>query len=224
MLQPIAHTPPKLGTRAAKTASVAIARIGIITASVAAHDSLALLVSGCTLPARARQAITAIAAIRRSDITGACWRASSADFLWVTIASRSTADGSVGSELAIFAAVLVAIVADGVVLELACRGIAATVIATSRFTTAVAILAFFDNAVAALLARDGGDALVGGEALCVDAVAAHGSADVADTARGEVGDAFRSGRVHDVLFAGIAGAGAKRAALLSSDCAIRASL
>lgn len=123
-------------------------------------------------------------------------------------------------------AVIIAIIADSVVFELASRRVAAGVIAARLGAAAIAVLARFDDAVAALVAGDGGDAFVVGEARAFDAVAAHGRADVADSAGGELCYTLTTrGRVHDVLGAGVAGAGAEGTALLGVyDCSVAAGL
>lgn len=119
--------------------------------------------------------------------------------------------------MAVFAAVLVGVVADGGAFELAGRGVTAGVVSARGRAAAVAILAFLDNAVAALLARDGSDAFVVDKRGGVDTVAAEGGADVADGAETELRNAFARGGVHDEFGAGVAGGGAERAALLRVD-------
>lgn len=223
-MKAVAHSPPKLRARTAKTAREAVARIGIIAAGVAAHDGLALLVSARALSTCALEAIATPLSVWCSHVGGASRSVARAGLLGITLASAGTADSACRGKLALTAAVLVGIVADCTGLELAGRSIATRIVAAAFCATTVALFAFFDNAIAALLSTDGGDALVCAETLCVDAVPSHGSTDVADTARGKVGNTLGGGRVHDIFLASITGAGAERAALLRGDSAVRASL
>lgn len=84
-------------------------------------------------------------------------------------------------------------------------------------TAAVAVFAWFDDAVAALLAGDGFDVLVVGQTIRVDRLTTNSAADIPDGAGAEVRDTLCRGRVHDVLLAGIARALAQGTALLRVD-------
>lgn len=84
--------------------------------------------------------------------------------------------------MAVATAVFGGVVADSTGLEFAGSGIAAGIVATALLTTAIAVFAFLDDTVATLLASDGGDAAVVGEAVGFDAVAQEGRADVSDCA------------------------------------------
>jgi len=87
------------------------------------------------------------------------------------------------------AAIVVAVIADRTAREFACCRIATGVVSAALSSTAVAVLARFDYAVAALLAGDGSDPSVVREARGFDAVSSDGTADVANGARTELCDA-----------------------------------
>jgi hypothetical protein len=176
-----------------------------------------LLIPARTLSARALETIPAARAVWLCDIGWASSRATRADLLWIAVPGRSTADGIGRCKLTLVAAVLVGVVADCARLELARGRIAAGVATTAIRTATITLLAFFHDAIAALLSTDGSDTLIRAEALRVDTVAAHSCTDIADTAGREVGDALSGGGVHDVFLAGVAGGGTQRAALLSVD-------
>lgn len=88
------------------------------------------------------------------------------------MSGAGSANDARGGEVAVFAAVLVGVVTDGGVFKFAGRGVAASVVPAGCRAAAVAILAFLDNAVAALLAGDGSEAFVVDERGGADAVAA----------------------------------------------------
>lgn len=196
---------------------------------VRAHNGAALQVAAGALAARTRELPrvqpgrrrvrrdAALLAVWGGGVRGADAGGARAGLLRVAGAGAGAADGAGGGELAAVAAVLVGVVADGAGLEAAGARVAAGVRGAVGLAAAVAVLAVLDDAVAALVAGDGGDAAVGGEAGRVDAVAADAAADVADAAGGEVRDALGGGGVHDVLFAGVAGLRVERAALLRGD-------
>jgi hypothetical protein len=69
------------------------------------------------------------------------------------------------------AAVVVGIIANGSVLELAGFGVAAGVVAAGGLTTAVTFFAGFNNTVAALAAAIGDDVAIVGQAVGLDTVA-----------------------------------------------------
>ena len=115
------------------------------------------------------------------------------------------------------AAIFVGVVADGAGVEFAGCGVAALVGAAAGGPAAVAVFAFFDDAVAALVAGDGRHALVVGEAGRFHGVAEQGRADVAYRAGTEGCDADAGGGVHDELRVGVAGGAAEGTALLRVD-------
>ena len=114
------------------------------------------------------------------------------------------------------AAPIVAVVADGIVLVFASRSVATSIVATARLASAVALFAFFDNSVAALLASNGADILVVRQAGCLDTVTADSAAYVSNAARTEILDSRAGRRVHDILFACITSTGTQRTALRAS--------
>lgn len=217
LLQAVAHASAELRARAADSASGTVAGIRVITLGITTHHSLALLVTTCALPGSALQIMAATLSIWRCLIIRARRRITRADFCGIARAGASSADSPIASELAAFAAPFIRIVAHGTGLELACRGFAAVVVPTALLTTAVALLARLDDAVAALLAADGLHLPVVRQAIRLDRVTADGAANVADRTRAEVSDPLAGGGIHDVLLTGIARTGAERAALLGID-------
>ena len=114
-------------------------------------------------------------------------------------------------------AAFIAWVTKGALVETACLGITASITSTSFCTTAVAIFAFFHNAIAALVATDGNNSFVVGQAPRVDRVPAQGTADVAHRAWRKVGDPRCRKGVHHELSVGVAGARGERTALARVD-------
>ena len=215
----------ELGRGTREHAILTVASIGIVVRSIRTHERLALQIAGSALAARATQAIGTALAIRGGDIRRAGGVGAGAGLLGIAGSRAGATDGAGGSEAAGAAAVLVGVVADGAGVELAGGGIAALVGAAAGGAAAVALLALLDDAVAALVARDGRHALVVGEAARLDAVAQQGRADVADGAGAEGGDAGPRRGVHDVAGAGVAGGAAEGTALLRvEDVAVRARL
>lgn len=217
LLQPIADARPKLGARTSKHAAAAVAGIGIVPSCVAPHDSLALQVPTRALPARAAKPIATALAIRIRLVRRTVRRAPRARLLRIADPRRRSTHRLRGRKLAAPAAVLIRIITYSPSAELTRRRLAARIIAAPFRAAAIALLAFLDDAVAAHLPADGRDVAVVGEAVALDAVAAEGAADVADRAWGEARNAAGRRRVHDVLRAGVAGAGGERAALLRRD-------
>ena len=225
LLHAIALARPKLGRGTGQHAILAIASIGIIVGRVGTHEGLALQIPRGALAAGARQAVGTALAVRRRHVGRAGGVGSGAGLLGIAAAGAGAADGAGGGEAAAAAAVFVGVVADGAGVEFARAGVAAPVGAAAGGAAAVAVFAFLHDAVAALVARDGGDALVVGEARRLDAVAQERRADVADGAGAEGGDTGARGGVHDELGAGVAGRVAEGAALLRVDgVAVRAGL
>lgn len=217
LLQAVADAAAKLGAAAGERAAPRVAGISLVALGVGAHEGAALLVAAGALPAGALQTIATAGAGLLPLVLGAIRRVAGTRLLGIASALAGAADGRVGGELALAAAVFVGVVADGVVLEAAGGGVAAGVVATLGLAAAVAVLALFDDAVAADGLADGGDAAVVCEARGLDAVAQQGGADVADGAGREAGDALGGGGVHDVLLAGVAGGAAERTARLRVD-------
>ena len=150
-------------------------------------------------------------------VRGAVWRRPGAGFGWVADTGASATYGVIACELAVFATIIVGVVAYGVVLELACCRVTALVISASGCAAAIAVFALFNDTVATLLAGDCSDALVVCQACCLHAVTANGRANVADGARREFRNALAGGRVHNILLAGITSRGAERTTLLRTD-------
>lgn len=130
---------------------------------VATHDRLALLVAGCTLSAGTLQAVATVLAIRLRLVVWTVRRITGTFFLGITGARARTANGLCGGELAVLAAVLIGIVADGIVDEFAGLWIAAAVASTACRAAAVALFVTFDDAVAAGLPGYGGNTTIVGE-------------------------------------------------------------
>ena len=207
----------KLGRSAREHAARAITGVGVVALVVSAHQGPTLLIPTRTLATRTVHSIATVGARFCPPILGTVRGRAVARLLGIAGALTRPADGSGRGQLAIPAAVLVAVVADGVVLEPTRGCVAAGVVAARAGPAAVAVLAFFDDAVAAHGVADGGDAAVVGETAGVDRVALQGGADVADGAGRESSDALCGGGVHEVLGAGIALGAAQRAALLRVD-------
>lgn len=111
-------------------------------------------------------------------------------------------------------AIFVGVIADRSTRESAVGGTAGIV--ATRVST-VAIFAFLDDAVAALLAGNGLDGAIVGQTLSVDNVATDSTAYIADGAWGEVVDTVGGERVHDELRLGIASVLPVRTALPRGD-------
>jgi hypothetical protein len=207
-----------LWARAAKHAVAVVTGISVIVARrKTAHESLALHISRCALPTSTLQPISAAIAIVLVLVFGTVGCASGTGLLGIALADTGAADGAGGGKLAASAAVLVGIVADGIVLELACAGITALIVATALLATAVAFLVTFDNAVSTGLACDGSHVPVVAEARRLDTLASKSRADVANGAGGETSNSISGGGIHNKTFTSIALVGAERTALLSVD-------
>ena len=176
---------------------------------VTPHQRATLLVSARALARRALQPIPSTTRLpifcRLVSRTGGI--GSRAPLFRVAFARGGAADCVCGGELAVGAALLVAVIAHSAIAEGARRRVATGVVPTARLAPAIALLAWFYDAITALLARDEIDVTVVAEAVCADRIAPNGGADVADAAGAEVGDAVACGGVHDVALAGIAGVG-----------------
>jgi hypothetical protein len=180
LLQTIAHSRPKLRARTAQRTAERVTRISIIALRVAPHKRLALLISARAMSARTLEPTPAALSIRRRSITRARRRIARTLLLRIAISSTGTTYRRRGSQLTVATALLIAVVTYGIILELACRWIAARIVTTGARAAAIAFFAWFHDAVPALLARDECDVLVVAEAGGADAVAADGGADVAD--------------------------------------------
>lgn len=166
---------------------------------------------------QARSICTTVRAIFLGLIRWAERSVAGAFLLGITFARARPTHLRRGCELTVLAAVLVGVVADGVVPELACLRVAAAVVATVGFAAAIALFARLDDAVTALVPRNRRDTRVRQETVRVDAVASQGRAYVADRARAEVADASARGRVHKISLTGVALVPAERTTLLSRD-------
>lgn len=123
LLQSIAHAVAKFWTRTADGTALAITSVGIIALGVATHDSFALLISACALTRRTLQPVTAALAIWGSLVCRTVARVTRADLLRVTAATACSADRALRRILALRAAVLVRIIADSSIFELATSGV-----------------------------------------------------------------------------------------------------
>lgn len=180
---------------------------------VGSHDGLALLVARCALTGSTFQSVSAACAVVGVLVGGTGGRVTGAYFLRIAVAVAFPADGALGGELTVAAAVLVGVITDCAVLELASARITAVVVAAAFFATTVAVFIAFDDTVATLLPRDGLDVFVVAQAVGLDAVLADGAANVSNTARREVLNTLPAGRVHDVFAVSIARVCAERATL-----------
>lgn len=139
----------KLWACTAQHAVAVVTSIRIVALSIAAHDGLALHVSARALTRRASESVATVGTIGLCLVFGAIRRGARASFLWIAGADRGAADGIGRGELAVAAAVLVGIVTDGIVDELARLWVAACVVFATRLATTVALLVAFDDAVTA---------------------------------------------------------------------------
>lgn len=155
LLQSIAHIASKLWTRAAEHAIAVVAGISVVALGIATHDCFALHISRRALPTSTAQPIAAVRAILLVLVFRAVRAASGTCLLGIALANASAADGVGRGKLAVSAAVLVGIIADGVVLESTSVGVTARILATASRTTAIALLVTFYDAVSAGLASDG---------------------------------------------------------------------
>ena len=153
------------------------AGMSFVSGKKTAHHRLALQVARCALAAGAFEAVFATAGTIFGDRVFRAGRAGArAHFCWVAFAIAGSADGGRRRILAPRAAVLVGVaarfvsrasviaqisnlLADSVVLELAGLCVTALVI-PARISAAVAVLAGFDDSVAAHLLGDDVDASV----------------------------------------------------------------
>ena len=90
------------------------------------------------------------------------------------------------------AALVIGVVTDCIVFELACCRITARIAAAVGSATTIAIFSGFDNAVTTLLTGNRCHTFVATEAKCLDTVALEGGADIANRARTERGNALSS--------------------------------
>lgn len=166
---------------AAEHAVAIIASIRIVGSScIPAHNALTLLIARRALATSTLEPVAAIRTIRIRLIFRAIRSGSRAAFLRIARADAGTAHGLWRSELAVLAAVLVGVVADGAFFEFAGSGVATLVVAAALGPAAIALLVTFYDAVAAGLALDGDDVAVVGEAAGFDAVATESGANVSD--------------------------------------------
>jgi hypothetical protein len=120
--------------------------------------------------------------------------------------------------LTIRTAILVRVVADCVILELAGRCITASIVATRLDATAVTFFSLFDDPIATLTAADGNDSTICCQAIGLDAVSSESRADIAYGTGAEISDTGTCRRIHNVSALGITSGAAQRTALLSIDC------
>ena len=215
LLQTITDSRPELWASAADGASLAVARVGIVALRITAHDRFALLVTTRTLSGCALQsAAAAVLPVGRGNVGRTCARGPCTDLLRIAYAGAGAADGAVRRELAIPTAILIGVVTHRSAREFAGGGIAAVIVTTTFHPATVTLFARLHDAIAAFLARDGVDLCIVRETGRLDAIATDRAADVAHRAHTKVCDTLHSGRIHDILLAGVARAGTQWTALL----------
>lgn len=156
----------------------------VVAIGVGPHDVHALQVPTCALPRCALQLTNVSGCIRqrtalpvwRSYIWGTNRRGARTHFLRIARRRGSAAYGSSCLELTLIAAVFVCIVAYCAAHKLAGSAIAATVGCTGASITTIAVFAFLNDAVAALLALVSLDSSVIRQAVGMDAIATNTAA------------------------------------------------
>lgn len=136
---------------------------GIVGTEERAHDATALIVATRALAAGTVETTAARGAVILVCVAGAGTRVSGAGLRNVAGVCARAADCVGGCKLAAGAAAVVGVVADGVVLELACLCVAASIASAVLLAATVTVFAGFDDAVAALAAADSRDSAVVGE-------------------------------------------------------------
>lgn len=129
-MKTVACTTAELRTATAEHTIAVVASVRVVALGITAHDSLALLVTGCTLATSALQSVTTALSIGLGLVLGTVRASAVASLLGIAVTSAGAADCVGGCELAAAAAVLVGIVTDGVALELAGLRVTALVVAT----------------------------------------------------------------------------------------------
>jgi len=176
------------------------------------HNALALLITAGALAAGALETVATASAVLSNHVGGAGSVVAAACLFGIAVSRTGATNGACGRELAVPATILVGFIAHGATCEFAGLCIATLILGTASFSPAVAIFAFFDNAVAALLLGQDRDALVARQATGVDAPPLEGGADVANGARTELLDLIAGRGVHDELTTSIASSLAEGAA------------
>lgn len=174
LLKSITNSRSKLRTGARKRTALMIASIGIVASRVRPHQSLALLVSRRAMATGTLQTIGTASSIRGCFVGRTGSRRTRTHFGWITLASARTAGLCRWSQLTTLATLIVGVVANSVVLEFACGGIATLIASTTGITTTITIFSRFNDAVATLLSCDCRHSLVATEAEGFNAVALEG--------------------------------------------------
>lgn len=136
---------------------------GIVGVEKGAHHGAALVVTTRALAAGAGEATATRGSVVFVLVTRTGAGVARAGLGNVTGACTRTTDRVGGCKLALTAAAVVGVVADGVVLVFACRGITASIVAAVFLAATVAVFAGLDDAVAALAAANSHDSAIVGE-------------------------------------------------------------
>lgn len=218
LLHTVAYVGAKIRAGAAQAASLAVASIRVVVARIATHESLALEITASTLPTRTLEPVSARLSVRGGLISRTRTVGARACFGWIALPSARSTDGSGVCKLARAGTTsFIAWITDRTSVEFASFGIAAGVAGTAIGTTAVTVLAFFDDPVAALVATNGNNAFVIGETARLHRVAAQCTANVTDRTGGEGADSGGGVWIHHVLCSRITGGAGQRAALARVD-------
>jgi hypothetical protein len=129
----------------------------------AAHHGTALIIATGTLAAGTGEATTTRRSVVLELIRGAGAGVSSTGLGNVTDTCTRSADCVCGRKLAFCATAVIGVVADGIVLELACLCVAASIGTAAFLAATVAVFASFDDAVAASAAAHRYDSAIVGE-------------------------------------------------------------
>lgn len=181
------------------------------------QDAATLLIARCALPARAALSTVTAISIVLDFVLRAVRAVAGALLLGVAFAVGGATHCVCRCKLAVAAAVLVAVVAHSVLLELARLGVAAGVVAAACLATTIALFIALDYAVAASLAHDSLDIAVVRQTGALDAVSPQSGTDVTHAAGGKLVVASRGRRVHDETAASIACPGVERTTSLRPD-------
>ena len=172
LLHAVADVRAEVWTGATQRTRLAVASIGVVVASIAAHQSLALNISTRTLPTGTFKTAATILAIWSRGVGRAGSISTRAGLCRITLACASTADGARRGELTLRVTTpFVAWIADGTAVEFAGRRIAAWVPSAGLSASAVTVFAFFNNTISALVPADGNNTFVVGKTARLHRVA-----------------------------------------------------
>lgn len=137
-----------------------VAGPGIVAVQQGTHHRATLAVSARTLATSTFEAVTTGTSVLFVRIFRARARFPVTLLLLVTFTGTGPANSVGRGKLAFIATIVVRIIADGVVLEFACFGIAAAIVTAARFSSTIAIFPGLHDTIAALAAANGHNALV----------------------------------------------------------------